>query len=86
MATRRDLFDPAHRIDLSPEQRTREVAAILAAGVIRTNNAARAFQHPSCRISEQDRELRALRAPVPQLSDGAYRPFSEGLPARGFWH
>jgi hypothetical protein len=35
MATRRALFDPAGPADLHPEQRQREVAAILAAGVIR---------------------------------------------------
>lgn len=35
MATRRVPFDPADAADLHPEQRHREVAAILAAGVIR---------------------------------------------------
>jgi ribosomal protein L19E len=35
MATRRVLFDPADPADLQPDQRQREVAAILAAGVIR---------------------------------------------------
>lgn len=35
MATRRVLFDPADPIDLDPDQRLREVGAILAAGVIR---------------------------------------------------
>jgi hypothetical protein len=35
MATRRVLFDPADPAGLLPEQRQREVAAILAAGVIR---------------------------------------------------
>jgi hypothetical protein len=35
MATLRDLVDPTDPTDLQPEQRQREVAAILAAGVIR---------------------------------------------------
>ncbi len=35
MASRRVLFDPADPSDLQPEQRQRQVAAILAAGVIR---------------------------------------------------
>lgn len=35
MAKRRVSFDPAGPADLHPEQRQREVAAILAAGVIR---------------------------------------------------
>ena len=35
MATRRVPFDPADAADFHPEQRQREVAAILAAGVIR---------------------------------------------------
>ncbi len=35
MAKRRDLFDPTDPANLQPEQRQREVAAILAAGVIR---------------------------------------------------
>ena len=35
MATRRVPFDPADAADLHPEQQRREVAAILAAGVIR---------------------------------------------------
>lgn len=35
MATRRVLFDPADPADLQPDQRQREVAAILAAGVMR---------------------------------------------------
>lgn len=35
MATRRVLFDPADAADVHPEQRNREVAAILAVGVIR---------------------------------------------------
>jgi hypothetical protein len=35
MATRRDLFDPTDPASLHLEQRQREVAAILAAGVIR---------------------------------------------------
>jgi len=35
MATRRDLFDPTDPATLQPEQRQREIAAILAAGVIR---------------------------------------------------
>jgi len=35
MAMCRDLFDPTDPTDLQPEQRQREVAAILAAGLIR---------------------------------------------------
>jgi len=35
MATRHVVFDPADAPDLHPEQRQREIAAILAAGVIR---------------------------------------------------
>jgi hypothetical protein len=35
MATRRVSFDPAEAAGLHPEQRQREVAAILAVGVIR---------------------------------------------------
>lgn len=35
MATRRVLFDPTDPTSLQPEQRQRDVAAILAAGVIR---------------------------------------------------
>ena len=35
MATRRNLFDPTDPAGLQPEQRLHEVAAILAAGVIR---------------------------------------------------
>jgi hypothetical protein len=35
MATRRGLVDPTDPSDLQPEQRQRDVAAILAAGVIR---------------------------------------------------
>ncbi len=35
MAKRRDLFDPTDPARLEPEQRLTEVAAILAAGVIR---------------------------------------------------
>jgi hypothetical protein len=35
MATRRDLFDPSDPEQLRPEQRLAEIAAILAAGVIR---------------------------------------------------
>lgn len=35
MVTRRDRFDPTDAADVHPEQRQREVAAILAAGVIR---------------------------------------------------
>jgi len=35
MATRRVLFDPTNPAELHPDQRQREVAAILAAGVIR---------------------------------------------------
>ena len=35
MATRRDPVDPTDPADLQPEQRQREVAATLAAGVIR---------------------------------------------------
>ncbi|MCH7873042.1 MAG: hypothetical protein IID33_15205 [Planctomycetes bacterium] len=35
MAKRRDLFDPTDPASLQPEQRLTEVAAILAAGVIR---------------------------------------------------
>lgn len=35
MASRRDLFDPSDPEQLRPEQRLVEVAAILAAGVIR---------------------------------------------------
>ena len=35
MAKRRDLFDPTDPADLQPEQRLTEIAAILAAGVIR---------------------------------------------------
>jgi len=35
MTTRRDLIDPTDPTDLRPEQRKREVAAILASGVIR---------------------------------------------------
>lgn len=35
MATRRNLFDPTDPVRLQPQQRLTEVAAILAAGVIR---------------------------------------------------
>ena len=42
MATRRDLFDPTDPANLQPEQRQREVAAILAAGVIRMREKRRA--------------------------------------------
>lgn len=35
MATRRVLFDPADPFSLEPEQRQREIVAILAAGAIR---------------------------------------------------
>ena len=35
MATRRDLLDPTDPARMSPEQRLSEVAAIVAAGVVR---------------------------------------------------
>lgn len=42
MATRRDPFDPTDPANLQPEQRQHEVAAILAAGVIRMREKRRA--------------------------------------------
>lgn len=49
MATRRDLIDPADPANLQPEQRQREVAAILAAGVIRMRQKRRAVAAPNVR-------------------------------------
>jgi hypothetical protein len=50
MATRRERFDPTDPASLHPEQRQREVAAILAAGVIRMRVRAGAIRS-GCRSS-----------------------------------
>lgn len=42
MAKRRDLFDPSDPVSLQAEQRVTEVAAILAAGVLRMRERQRA--------------------------------------------
>lgn len=46
MAMRRDLLDPTIPANLQPEQRQREVAAILAAGVIRMRQNGRGRPRP----------------------------------------
>jgi len=53
MATRCDLFDPSDPQQLRPEQRLAEVAAILAAGVIRMRlrRAATAAKVRPCRTN-----------------------------------
>jgi len=48
MATNRARRDPSEPADFGPEQRQREVAAILAAGVIRMREKRRGRLGPEC--------------------------------------
>jgi hypothetical protein len=63
MATRRDLIDPTDPAHLHPEHRKREVASILAAGVVRMRvrrcaaSAARPRSASMSRISPESGEI-----------------------------
>ena len=68
MAKRRDQFDPTDQAGLQPEQRLTEVAAILAAGVLRLRERRRTV---TCmpRISPESGETR-LELPARSRPDG----------------
>ncbi len=52
MAKRRDLFDPTDLAHMTPPQRLREVAAVLAAGVLRIREQRRKRAVASPRFSD----------------------------------
>ena len=67
MATRRDLFDPSDPEQLQPEQRLTEVAAILAAGMLRIRQR-RQVTMPNVRLGRnRGPALAPPRGRAPQL-------------------
>ncbi len=68
MATRRVLFDPADPTNVETDHRQREVAAILAADVIRMLEKSRAARAPRARAGDGPHHARAGGAGM-QVSD-----------------